>query len=131
MKFLIDECLHTSLVALAHKSGHAADHVSYFGLRGWKDWQLVKKAIADEYVFVTNNAHDFIRLYRREPLHCGLIVILPNVTPAGQRDLFQATLEHIGRADLVNMLVEVRYQGSGIECRQYDFGSNYFERPEK
>lgn len=28
-KFLIDECLHTSLVQLAHAAGHAADQVTY------------------------------------------------------------------------------------------------------
>ena len=41
VKLLIDECLHTSLVDLAHAAGHAADHVNYLGLGGLKDWQLM------------------------------------------------------------------------------------------
>ena len=32
VKLLIDECLHTSLVELAHAAGHVADHVNYLGL---------------------------------------------------------------------------------------------------
>jgi len=34
MKFLIDECLHTSLVGLAHDIGHLCDHVNFLGLSG-------------------------------------------------------------------------------------------------
>ena len=32
VKLLIDECLHTSLLKLAHEAGHTADHVNYLGL---------------------------------------------------------------------------------------------------
>jgi len=41
MKFLIDECLHTSLVTVAHDAGHVCDHVNFLGLGGHKDWQLM------------------------------------------------------------------------------------------
>jgi uncharacterized protein (DUF433 family) len=41
VKLLIDECLHTSLVELAHAAGHVADHVNYLGLGSSKDWQLM------------------------------------------------------------------------------------------
>jgi hypothetical protein len=34
VKLLIDECLHTSLVELAHAAGYVADHVNYLGLGG-------------------------------------------------------------------------------------------------
>jgi hypothetical protein len=37
VKFLVDECLHNSLLELAHKAGHAADHVNYLGLASFKD----------------------------------------------------------------------------------------------
>jgi hypothetical protein len=40
VKLLIDECLHTSLVELAHGAGDVADHVNYMSLGGSKDWQL-------------------------------------------------------------------------------------------
>jgi hypothetical protein len=41
VKLLIDECLHTSLVEVAHAAGHLADHVNYLGLGSSKDWQLM------------------------------------------------------------------------------------------
>jgi len=41
MRFLIDECLHTSLIGLAHEAGHLCDHVNFIGLSGLKDWQLM------------------------------------------------------------------------------------------
>jgi Domain of unknown function (DUF5615) len=41
MKFPIDECLHTSLVTLAHDAGHGCEHVNFLGLGGHKDWQLM------------------------------------------------------------------------------------------
>jgi hypothetical protein len=40
-KLLIDECLHTSLVEVAHEAGYLADHVNYLGLGSLKDWQLM------------------------------------------------------------------------------------------
>ena len=41
-KLLIDECLHTSLLELAHAAGHSANHVNYLGLGSSKDWELMK-----------------------------------------------------------------------------------------
>ena len=41
MKLLVDECLHTSLLDLAHAAGHAADHVNYLGLGGTTDRKLI------------------------------------------------------------------------------------------
>ena len=49
MKLLIDECLHTSLVSVAHSAGHTADHVSHRGLGGLKDWQLMRVIREQEY----------------------------------------------------------------------------------
>jgi len=47
MRFLIDECLHESLVGAV-----------------------------DEFTFLTNNRVDFIRLFGKMELHAGLIVII-------------------------------------------------------
>ena len=55
MKLLIDECLHTSLVELAHAAGHVAHHVNYLGLGSSKDWQLMATIRVQDYTFVTNN----------------------------------------------------------------------------
>lgn len=118
-KFLIDECLHTSLVELAHAAGHAADHVTYLALGGAKDWQLMDTILERDYTFVTNNRSDFLALYNRTPVHAGLVIIVPNVTPLRQRELFQAALDHIGKGEIVNAVLEVEYHGDRIECREY------------
>lgn len=63
MRFLIDECLHTSLVAVATDRGHEASHVVWLGLGGTADWDLMPRILDDDFCFVTNNAADFRRLY--------------------------------------------------------------------
>lgn len=118
-KFLVDECLHTSLVELAHAAGHAADHVTYLALGGAKDWQLVNTILEQDYTFVTNNRSDFLALYRHIPVHAGLVIIVPNVMPLWQRELFQAALDHIGRGEIINAVLEVEYLGDQIECREH------------
>jgi len=120
-KLLIDECLHTSLVALAHEAGHPADHVTHLGLSGSKDWQLMLFIREREYALVTNNGSDFLALYGREAVHAGLIVMVPNVPPAKQRELFRGALEQVGERDLTNTVIEVDYRGHAIECREYRF----------
>ena len=119
VKLLIDECLHTSLVELAHAAGHMADHVNYLGLGGSKDWQLMATIRLQDYTFVTNNRSDFLVLHGQEPLHAGVIIIIPSVTPVRQREPFSAALEHIGTRDLTNTVVEVKYAGNRIVCSEY------------
>ena len=121
MKFLIDECLHTSLASVAHEAGYACDHVNFIGLSGYKDWQLMDRIRASEYTFVTNNRVDFAGLYGLEQLHVGLVIIMPNVVPRLQRELFQAALAHIGDRDLVNTLLEVDLTDAGITCREFSY----------
>jgi predicted nuclease of predicted toxin-antitoxin system len=89
VKLLIDECLRTSLVTVAHSVGHSAGHVNHRGLGGLKDWQLMRVIREEESTFVTNNRSDFLDLHGREPLHAGVIVIVPNVIPTQQRELSQ------------------------------------------
>ena len=72
-----------------------------------------------DYTFVTNNRSDFLDLHRREPLHAGVIIIVPNVAPVRQRELFTAALQHIGARDLTNTVMEVEYAGDHIECSEY------------
>ena len=80
MKFLIDECLSPELVAIARARGHGESmHVTWLGMRSRKDWLIVRRAIADGYVLVTNNTTDFRALLGREEVHAGLICI--NVAP--------------------------------------------------
>ena len=63
VKFLIDECLSPELVLLAHERGHGeSTHVIWLGLRSRKDWAIVRRAVDDGYVLVTNNTTDFTPL---------------------------------------------------------------------
>jgi predicted nuclease of predicted toxin-antitoxin system len=121
MKFLIDECLHTSLVGLAHEVGHLCDHVNFLGLSGLKDWQLMAKIRDADYTFVTNNRSDFSALFEEEELHARLIVIIPNVAPSRQRDLFRAALAHIGSRDLTNAILEVDLVGATAVCHEFPY----------
>lgn len=121
MKFLIDECLHTSLMGLAYDAGHMCDHVNFLGLGGQKDWQLMVKIRGADYTFVTNNRSDFSALYAQEELHAGLVIIIANVTPSRQRDLFRAALSHIGTRDLTNAILEVDLVGATVACREYPY----------
>jgi predicted nuclease of predicted toxin-antitoxin system len=82
MRFLIDECLHESLVGVAHAAGFEATHVNRLGLSGKPDWVLAERIAKDEFAFVTNNHLDFIQLFGKMELHAGLIVIVPNLAPA-------------------------------------------------
>ncbi|MFG1303014.1 DUF5615 family PIN-like protein [Xanthobacter autotrophicus] len=108
MKFLIDECLHTALVGVAQARGHQADHVTWLGLGGETDWDLMPRIVAGDFTFVTNNARDFRKLYAKEEIHAGLVIIVPQVTPARQRALFDALLEAIStEAALVNEVIEI------------------------
>lgn len=118
-KLLIDECLHASLLELAHAAGHVADHVNYLGLGSSEDWELMKLIVDRDYTFVTNSKLDFLALYRRTPLHAGLVILVPNVAPVLQRELFKAALRFIGERELVNTVVEVGYRANEIDCFEY------------
>ena len=76
MKFLIDECLSPNLAAIARNRGYPlSTHVTWLGLRAREDWALVRRAVADGYVLVTNERTDFTTLLEREPHHPGLVCI--------------------------------------------------------
>ena len=96
-----------SLVKVANTEGYEAHHVAYLGLAGAKDWEILKRIIRQDYTFVTNNSTDFRNLYATERLHAGLIIIVPQVRPALQRELFRITLEQIGSEELINQVLEV------------------------
>jgi hypothetical protein len=97
------------------------DHVNFLGLGGYKDWQLMATIRSADYTFVTNNRTDFASLYGQEELHAGLIIIIPNVTPSLQRDLFQGALSHIGERNLINVVLEVTFAGTAVICREYPY----------
>jgi hypothetical protein len=62
----------------------------------------------EEFVFVTNNARDFRKIMAEAELHAGLIVIVPNVRPIAQSELFERALHEIARIpDVINKVVEI------------------------
>ena len=120
MKFLIDECLHTSLVVVANDNGHDGFHVNWLGLSGEKDWDLMPRIVAEDYTFVTNNARDFRKLYGRQDVHAGLIIIVPQVVPALQRDLFELILQEIaGGEELLNEVIEISIEDDEAVLTRY------------
>ena len=121
MNFLIDECLHTSLVEVAVERGHEATHVNYRGLGGVQDWNLMAPIREGDFTFVTNNAKDFRRLYAREEVHAGLMILIPNVPPTEQRMLFDAALDELAAGPgLVNEALEVTVVEGEIEITRYE-----------
>jgi predicted nuclease of predicted toxin-antitoxin system len=82
MRLLIDECLHESLVGLAHAVDFEAAHVNHLGLGGQPDWALAERIVKDEFTFVTG----------RWSFTPGLVVLVPNVVPALQRALFEGAI---------------------------------------
>ena len=122
MNFLIDECLHTSLVQVAVQCGHEATHVTYRGFGGVQDWNLMKPIREGEFTFVTNNAKDFRRLYAQEDIHAGLVILIPNVPPSEQRELFDAALDDLAAtSSLINEALEVGFVEGEIEINRYDW----------
>ncbi len=122
MNLLIDECLHTSLIAVAQAHGHLAQHVAWIGLSGETDWALMERVRAEDLTLVTNNARDFRKLFAREPIHAGLILILPQVPPARQRELLDIALTEIGAAEmLVNEAIEIDVQAGAVVISRLEF----------
>ena len=119
MRFLIDECLHESLVGVAHRAGFDATHVNHLGLSGKPDWDLAARIVKDEFVFVTNNRADFIRLFRKMDLHAGLIRIVPNGVPLVQRALFEAAIQYLSGRELTNSAIEVSLKKKAVVCVEY------------
>ena len=119
MRFLIDECLHESLVGVAHGAGFEATHVNHLGLNGKPDWELAERIIQDEFTFVTNNRVDFIRLFAKTKLHAGLVVIVPNLVPYVQRALFEAAILYLAGKELINSAIEVSLEGRVVKCVEY------------
>lgn len=60
MKFPIDACLSPILAAMARERGFpGSTHATWLGLRSRQDWVLVRRAIDDGYIPVTQDSADF------------------------------------------------------------------------
>ena len=115
MKFLIDECLSPSLAAIARKRGYPlSTHVTWLGLRAREDWALVRRAIADGYVLVTNDRTDFTTLLEREPSHPGLVCITVAhglMSLDVQTRLFEHVLVRLEGQDIAGRVLEIALRG--------------------
>lgn len=120
VKLLIDECLHTSLVKVATDRLYEAYHVVHLGMSGLKDHELMLRIRDEDFTLVTNNAIDFRRLFRKEQIHAGLVIIVPNVAPTIQRALLAAVLDYIGDRELVNRAIEINLSGYTTEIEEYE-----------
>jgi len=117
VRFLIDECLTTDLVSVAGQAGHDARHVAHVGRAGWKDWNVMRYARDGDFVLVTNKASDFRRLYAAQPLHAGLIILLPVVSRELLQKFFRAALDELAViGEPVNHVLEVDLDGDDVSC---------------
>lgn len=113
MRFLID---------VAHGAGHEAHHVNFLGLASTKDHDLMPRILEGDFVFVTNNAADFRRLYQAQAIHAGLVIIVPQTPPTQQRALFLAAMEEIGPDNgLINEALEVLIDGDEVIFNRYEW----------
>ena len=121
MRFLIDECLSPVLVSVAAQAGYEAYHIAHIGKAGWSDPDVVRHAIHENFVLVTNNAGDYRSLYGKEPLHGGLIVIVPNVNRNEQTGLFRHALALLAaRGEPINHVLEINTDGAEIVMSYYE-----------
>lgn len=121
MRFLIDECLTIDLIATANQAGHDAQHIARVGKAGWKDWNVVRYASDGGFVLVTNNASDFRRLYAIQPIHAGLIIIIPSANRTVQQQLFRGALDVLATmGEPINHVLEVDIDGEDATFDIYD-----------
>jgi predicted nuclease of predicted toxin-antitoxin system len=113
IKILIDECLSVALTHRARDRGYFAEHVTYLGLAGYSDRNLMPIIQRDDFLFVTNNRIDFLKLHGALDVHSGLIVVVPNVSRCQQMALFDRALDHLETLpDLINQVLEIESDGS-------------------
>jgi predicted nuclease of predicted toxin-antitoxin system len=76
LSFLIDECLTPDLCEIARGRGYHALHATWAKLGSQKDSKVAKYALDHDMILVTNNLVDFDKIYRRKPLHPGVIFLM-------------------------------------------------------
>ncbi len=110
MKFLIDECLSIQLAELARSKGFSeSTHVNRLDLRSAPDETIVRRAVADNYVIVTNNTRDFLRLVKEQDQHRGLICISApgRINLDIQTRLFLYALDQLRDKEPANEVIQI------------------------
>lgn len=129
-KLLIDECLSSELALMARERGHhEASHVVWIGKSGWKDWELKRLLLAEDWVLVTRNSNDFRGpleargsegQYSDVSIHAGLVCLNASggMNLALQRELFSEVLDELDSApDLTNQILEVTLEDGEAAIR--------------
>ena len=111
IRILLDEHVSPSLVSKLADKGVLAVAVAHVGLSGEPDAKIWNYAFENDFVVVTSNARDFIRLLNVE-VHPGLIVLREGgLTRDEQWDRIRPVIEHVLESSddnfLVNKLVEI------------------------
>lgn len=107
-RILVDECLSPQLAVRAQARGYDATHVKFIGKSGVQDYNLIDVIAGGNYLFVTQNAQDFLRLFSRLDIHDGLILLIPKTRLTEQITLFEAALDFIAELDhTINRLIEI------------------------
>ena len=133
MKFLVDECLSQQLTAMARDRGYTnSSHVHWLGLGGIQDWNLIRRAVEEDWTLVTKNSYDFRGragspgepgLYASQAIHAGLVCLNgpPGMNLALQEELFDIALSEIAARgdDLVNQVLEVTAEQTTIAIELY------------
>jgi hypothetical protein len=82
----------------------------------------VRYARDGDFVLVTNNASDFRQLYAAQPLHTGLVILIPVVSRVVQQKLFRAALDELAViGEPVNRVLEVDLDGDEVTLTLYDW----------
>ena len=132
-KFLIDECLSPDLASLARERGFSeSSHVSWLGKAGWKDWELKRFILEQDWTFVTRNSTDFRGpadqpgskgQYADVPIHAGLICINgpDSMSAEDEAQLFGIVLDELGSNEMVNQAIEITLsdEDNGFELVRY------------
>ena len=112
IKFLIDENLSPALAGMAKARGYVALHVTWAKLRRASDAKIARYAIANDMVLVTNDLHDFGRIYQRQELHPGIVFLryMDNelMSLETQRHMFEGALNQVERSEPINEAILVR-----------------------
>ena len=110
---------------MAKAHGYQADYVTHLGKAGWQDWNLVRFAVANDYIIVTDNRRDFLKQYAKLDLHAGIVILIPKGTRGQQMRLFEKALDVFSARndDLVNKLVEVGRDGR-VHIRDWNVGEH-------
>ena len=85
---------------------------------------MVRYACDGDFILVTNNASDFRQLYAAQPLHAGLVILIPVVNRVVQRQLFKAALDEFATiGEPINRVLEVDLDGGEVTLTLYDLPS--------